>query len=179
MIQITMPKLSDTMLEGTLVKWHKKTGDKISIGDVIADVETDKATMEMEAFDDGVLTDILIPEGGVVKVGDPIATLDGGSTESQKLPVAAKAPSAPAAAPAPAPAATAISSGAPATPRPKPRPSADGARVKASPLAKKIAQERSIDLSRLQGSGPGGRIVVADLDSAPAAPRGAQAAAAA
>jgi pyruvate dehydrogenase E2 component (dihydrolipoamide acetyltransferase) len=177
MIQITMPKLSDTMLEGTLVKWHKKTGDKISIGDVIADVETDKATMEMEAFDDGVLTDILIPEGGVVKVGDPIATLDGGSTESQKLPVAAKAPSAPAAAPAPAPAATAISSGAPATPRPKPRPSADGARVKASPLAKKIAQERGIDLSRLQGSGPGGRIVVADLDSAPAAPRGAQAAA--
>ena len=103
MIQITMPKLSDTMLEGTLVKWHKKTGDKISVGDVIADVETDKATMEMEAFDDGVLTDILIPEGGVVKVGDPIATLDGGSTESQKLPVTAKAPSAPAA-PAPAPA---------------------------------------------------------------------------
>jgi len=176
MTQITMPKLSDTMLEGTLVKWHKKTGDKISVGDVIADVETDKATMEMEAFDEGVLTDILIPEGGVVKVGDPIATLDGGSTESQKLPVAAKAPSTPAA-PAAAPAAMAISSGAPATPRPAPRPSANGARVKASPLAKKIAQERGIDLSRLQGSGPSGRIVVADLDAAPAAPRGAQAAA--
>ncbi len=177
MTQITMPKLSDTMLEGTLVKWHKKTGDKISVGDVIADVETDKATMEMEAFDDGVLTHILIPEGGVVKVGDPIATLDGGSTESQKLPAAAKAPNTPAASPAPAPAAMAISSGAPSTPRPAPRPSANGARVKASPLAKKIALERGIDLSRLQGSGPSGRIVVADLDSAPASSRGTQAAA--
>ena len=91
MTQITMPKLSDTMLEGTLVKWHKKPGDKVSIGDVIAEVETDKATMEMEAFDDGILTDILIPEGGVVKVGDPIATLDGGSTESAKTPAPAAA----------------------------------------------------------------------------------------
>jgi pyruvate dehydrogenase E2 component (dihydrolipoamide acetyltransferase) len=177
MTQITMPKLSDTMLEGTLVKWHKKTGDKISIGDVIAEVETDKATMEMEAFDEGTLTDILIPEGGVVKVGDPIATLDGGSTESAKKP-AASAAAQPASAPAaPAPAAKAISSGAPSTPRPAPRPSANGARVKASPLARKVAIERGIDLSRLQGSGPGGRIVVADLDSAPSSSRGAQSAA--
>lgn len=179
MTQITMPKLSDTMLEGTLVKWHKKPGQKISIGDVIAEVETDKATMEMEAFDDGILTDILIPEGGVVKVGDPIATLDGGSTESAKKP--APAAKAAAAAPAtPAPAAKSLSSGAPSTPRPAPRPSANGVRVKASPLARKVALERGIDLARLQGSGPGGRIVVADLDSAPTASRaGGQAPAAA
>jgi pyruvate dehydrogenase E2 component (dihydrolipoamide acetyltransferase) len=178
MTQITMPKLSDTMLEGTLVKWHKKPGQKISIGDVIAEVETDKATMEMEAFDDGILTDILIPEGGVVKVGDPIATLDGGSTESAKTPAPAAAKAAAKAAPTPATPATpaapgpkSISTGAPATPRPAPRPSANGVRVKASPLARKVAIERGIDLSRLQGTGPGGRIVVADLDSAPTASR--------
>jgi len=132
MTQITMPKLSDTMLEGTLVKWHKKPGEKISIGDVIAEVETDKATMEMEAFDEGTLTDILIPEGGVVKVGDPIATLDGGSTESAKKPAAAPAAKAPVAPPAPSASAKIISSGAPSTPRPAPRPSANGVRVKAS-----------------------------------------------
>ena len=175
MTQITMPKLSDTMLEGTLVKWHKKPGQKISIGDVIAEVETDKATMEMEAFDDGILTDILIPEGGVVKVGDPIATLDGGSTESAKTPAPAAAKAAPAPATPTALGPKSISTGAPATPRPAPRPSANGVRVKASPLARKVAIERGIDLSRLQGSGPGGRIVVADLDSAPTASRtGAQ-----
>ncbi|MFZ9920486.1 MAG: dihydrolipoamide acetyltransferase family protein [Terrimicrobiaceae bacterium] len=176
MTQITMPKLSDTMLEGTLVKWHKKPGEKISIGDVIAEVETDKATMEMEAFDEGTLTDILIPEGGVVKVGDPIATLDGGSTESAKKPAAAPAAKAPVAPSAPSASAKIISSGAPSTPRPAPRPSANGVRVKASPLARKVALERGIDLSRLQGSGPGGRIVVADLDSAPTSSRGGQAA---
>jgi pyruvate dehydrogenase E2 component (dihydrolipoamide acetyltransferase) len=180
MTQITMPKLSDTMLEGTLVKWHKKPGQKISIGDVIAEVETDKATMEMEAFDDGILTDILIPEGGVVKVGDPIATLDGGSTESAKTPAPAAAKAAPAPATPTAPGPKSISTGAPSTPRPAPRPSANGVRVKASPLARKVAIERGIDLSRLQGSGPGGRIVVADLDSAPTASRsGGQAAPAA
>ena len=95
MNQITMPKLSDTMLEGTLIKWHKKAGDKISVGDVIADVETDKATMEMEAFDDGTITDILIPEGGVVKVGQPIANLEGGKKSAVKsTPSAAPAASA-------------------------------------------------------------------------------------
>jgi pyruvate dehydrogenase E2 component (dihydrolipoamide acetyltransferase) len=170
MTQITMPKLSDTMLEGTLVKWLKKPGEKISIGDVIAEVETDKATMEMEAFDDGVLTDLIIPEGGVVKVGDPIATLDGGSTESAKKPApVAKATAAPA---TPAPVAKSFSTGVPATPRPTPRPSANGVRVKASPLARKVALERGIDLSRLQGSGPGGRIIVADLDSVQTGSRG-------
>jgi pyruvate dehydrogenase E2 component (dihydrolipoamide acetyltransferase) len=178
MTQITMPKLSDTMLEGTLVKWHKKPGDKISLGDVVADVETDKATMEMEAFDEGTLTDILIPEGGVVKVGDPIATLDGGSTESAKK--SAPAAKAPAAAAPTTPAPKVVAPGVPLTPRPKSRATSGNSDVKASPLAKKIALERGIDLSRIQGSGPAGRIVAADLDAAPTtAPRASQAAPAA
>lgn len=140
------------MLEGTLVKWHKKSGDKISLGDVIADVETDKATMEMEAFDEGTLGEILINEGGVVKVGEPIAMLDNGGKTPAAIaaPVATK-PEASIAAPK--------TSLAPATPRPRPRPMADGSRLKASPLAKKIAVERGIDLSRIQGTGPGGRIL--------------------
>ena len=167
MNQITMPKLSDTMLEGTLIKWHKKAGDKISVGDVIADVETDKATMEMEAFDDGLITELLIPEGGVVKVGQPIANLEGGKKSAAKTP-AANAP----AASTPAPT-------APAAAKPKAATSTDGSRVKASPLAKKIALERGVDLSGVQGTGPGGRIVAADVPAtatavrgtAPAAPR--------
>ena len=80
MPDITMPKLSDTMNEGTLVKWLKKAGDKIELGDVLAEIETDKATMEMEAFDEGTLVEIIVPEGGVVKVGERLAILDGGSS---------------------------------------------------------------------------------------------------
>jgi pyruvate dehydrogenase E2 component (dihydrolipoamide acetyltransferase) len=168
MNQITMPKLSDTMLEGTLIKWHKKAGDKISVGDVIADVETDKATMEMEAFDDGTITDILIPEGGVVKVGQPIANLEGGKKSAVKSnPTATPAASTPAVS-------------APTAGKPKTTTSTDGSRIKASPLAKKIALERGVDLSGVQGTGPGGRIVAADVpatasaqarSAAPAAPR--------
>jgi pyruvate dehydrogenase E2 component (dihydrolipoamide acetyltransferase) len=173
MNQITMPKLSDTMLEGTLIKWHKKAGDKISVGDVIADVETDKATMEMEAFDDGTITDILIPEGGVVKVGEPIANLEGGKKSAVK-----SSPTATPAASAPAVTAPAVT--APTTAKPMSTISADGSRVKASPLAKKIALERGVNLSGVQGTGPGGRIVAADVpatasaqtrSAAPAAPR--------
>jgi pyruvate dehydrogenase E2 component (dihydrolipoamide acetyltransferase) len=167
MNQITMPKLSDTMLEGTLIKWHKKAGDKISVGDVIADVETDKATMEMEAFDDGIITELLIPEGGVVKVGQPIANLEGGKKSAAK----SSAPS--------APAASTSAPAAPAAAKPKAAASTDGSRIKASPLAKKIALERGVDLSGVQGTGPGGRIVAADVPAtatavrgtAPAAPR--------
>ena len=167
MNQITMPKLSDTMLEGTLIKWHKKAGDKISVGDVIADVETDKATMEMEAFDDGLITELLIPEGGVVMVGQPIANLEGGKKSAAK----SSAPS--------APAASTSAPAAPAAAKPKAATSTDGSRVKASPLAKKIALERGVDLSGVQGTGPGGRIVAADVPAtatavrgtAPAAPR--------
>ena len=160
MNQITMPKLSDTMLEGTLIKWHKKAGDKISVGDVIADVETDKATMEMEAFDDGLITELLIPEGGVVKVGQPIANLEGGKKSAAK----SSAPS--------APAASTSAPAAPAAAKPKAATSTDGSRVKASPLAKKIALERGVDLSGVQGTGPGGRIVAADVPATATAVRG-------
>jgi pyruvate dehydrogenase E2 component (dihydrolipoamide acetyltransferase) len=166
MNQITMPKLSDTMLEGTLIKWHKKAGDKISVGDVIADVETDKATMEMEAFDDGVITEILIPEGGVVKVGQPLANLEGGKKSAVKSTVpSTTATTAPAA----------IVSG---PSKPKPTATADASRIKASPLAKKIALERGVDLSGVQGTGPGGRIVAADVP-ATASPQARSAASAA
>ena len=156
------------MLEGTLIKWHKKAGDKISVGDVIADVETDKATMEMEAFDDGTITDILIPEGGVVKVGEPIANLEGGKKSAVKS------------SPTATPAASALAVSAPTAVKPKTTTSTDVSRVKASPLAKKIALERGVDLSGVQGTGPGGRIVAADVpatasaqtrSAAPAAPR--------
>jgi pyruvate dehydrogenase E2 component (dihydrolipoamide acetyltransferase) len=161
MTQITMPKLSDTMLEGTLIKWHKKAGDKVSVGDVIADVETDKATMEMEAFDDGLITEILIPEGGVVKVGEPIANLEGGKKSATKSAAAPSGQAASATTPAISPTAPKIKSAA----------SSDGSRVKASPLAKKIALERGVDLSAVQGTGPGGRIVAVDVPATASAPQ--------
>ena len=162
-VQIEMPKLSDTMTEGTIVKWHKKVGDTVEIGDVIAEVETDKATMEMEAFDDGVITEILIPEGGVAVIGGVLAILNG-----DNAPAGATAP-APVAAAAPAPAAPAAPAPpvAPAVAAAPPAPAAEpGARLKASPLAKKISAELGVDLTRIAGSGPGGRIVRADVESA-------------
>jgi pyruvate dehydrogenase E2 component (dihydrolipoamide acetyltransferase) len=164
MPDITMPKLSDTMIEGTLVKWLKKAGDKIEVGDILAEVETDKAKMEMEAFDEGTLLEIVIPEGGVVKVGERLAILDGGDSPAK----ASSQPSAKAAdkpAPKPAP-----QSSAPATPKPRPAAHPDGSRVKASPLAKKIAVERGVDLSAVAGTGPGGRIVAADVPERGTAP---------
>ena len=160
MTELKMPKLSDTMLEGTLVKWHKKVGDKISVGDVIADVETDKATMEMEAFDDGILNQIVIPEGGIVKVGECIALIEGGKPNIEKTQTAEPA------ADAPAKTATTIAAPlAPLSPKPKSRPTVarEGTSAKASPLARKIALERGVDLSRITGTGPGGRIVAADI----------------
>ena len=166
MNQITMPKLSDTMLEGTLIKWHKKVGDKITVGDVIADVETDKATMEMEAFDDGTITEIIVPEGGVVKVGQPLANLEGGKKSAVKS-------SAPAALASMASTAT-----LPASTKPQTATLPNSSHIKASPLAKKIALERGVSLLGVQGTGPGGRVVAADVPTAsithtaaPAAPR--------
>ncbi len=157
-IPIEMPKLSDTMTQGTLLRWCKKVGDKITAGDVIAEVETDKATMEMEAFDDGTLGAIYIEAGQPAVVGQQIALL---------LEEGESAPAPGTAAPAP-PKAVASSS----TPTPQPgaaktitaaaAPSAGG-RIKASPLARKIAAARGIDLSRIAGTGPGGRIVRRDV----------------
>ncbi len=168
MTDITMPKLSDTMVEGTLAKWLKNPGDKIELGDIIAEVETDKATMEMEAFDEGTLVEILVPAGGVVKVGERLAVLDGGSKEKKQP---AKTVEKAEAAPAPATPKAAPKTLAPATPGQRATAASSGPRFKASPLAKKIAAERGVDLSGLAGSGPGGRIVAADVPEKGAAPR--------
>ncbi len=162
-IIIEMPKLSDTMTEGTLVRWLKKEGDKVRTGDVLAEVETDKATMEMAADDEGILGKIYVPAGSKAGLGVALAVL---VEEGEAVPDAptAKVPAAPAAgggaAPAAAPrgpvATAAGGSGA-----------VGGGRVKASPLAKKLAAERGVDLRTLAGSGPGGRIVRADVLGAP------------
>lgn len=158
---IEMPKLSDTMTEGTLVKWRKKVGDKIQTGDVLAEVETDKATMEMEAFDDGLLHELLVAEGAKVPIGSTIAVLLGKGE-------AAPAPGAPApSAAAPADASKAEASApAPTAVKAPAAPASTGAtgRVKASPLAKKIAASTGVNLTSIQGTGPGGRIVAKDLE---------------
>ncbi len=156
-IQIEMPKLSDTMTEGTLIKWHKKVGDLVEIGDILAEVETDKATMEMEAFDEGTLSQILVQEGEKATIGAVLAVLDGDD--------AAPAPAAPAA-PAAATPAPAAASPAAATPAPVSSTAQDGSRIKSSPLARKVAAELGVNLASLAGSGPGGRIVRADVVSA-------------
>ena len=161
--EILMPALSPTMEEGTLAKWLVKEGDTVSSGDIIAEIETDKATMEFEAVDEGTVGKILIAEGSEgVKVNTPIAVLleegesaaDIGSAPAPKA-EAPKAETAPAAAAAPA--------AAPAPAAPK---AADGNRVFASPLARRIAAEKGIDLAGVKGSGPHGRIVKADVDGA-------------
>ncbi|MBT8037969.1 MAG: pyruvate dehydrogenase complex dihydrolipoamide acetyltransferase [Verrucomicrobiae bacterium] len=164
-MNIEMPKLSDTMTEGTLVKWNKQVGDVIEIGDVVAEVETDKATMEMEAFDEGILSQILVQEGGKAEVGAVLGILldEGESAPAAAAPesAAAPTPAAPApAAPAPAPAVSASPAASVV-----PTPSDNGERVKVSPLARKIAAAKGIDLSSIQGSGPGGRIVQADVEA--------------
>jgi pyruvate dehydrogenase E2 component (dihydrolipoamide acetyltransferase) len=160
---VTMPKLSDTMLEGTLVKWRKKAGDSVEVGDILAEVETDKATMEMESFDEGVLKETYIEEGGVVKVGDKIALIlaDGESADAS---VVAKASETTKSA-SPAVAAPAAKAATPIAPKPS-APATTG-RVKASPLARKIAASRGVNLSAIAGTGPAGRIVKKDVESAP------------
>ncbi|OYY71759.1 dihydrolipoamide acetyltransferase family protein [Sphingomonas sp. 28-63-12] len=181
-IEIKMPALSPTMEEGTLAKWLIKEGDTVSSGDLMAEIETDKATMEFEAVDEGVISQILVAEGtDNVKVGTVIALLlqEGESADSKP---ATAAPVAPPAAP-PASAAPADKPVAPAMERekavPPPKPAAAGDRIKASPLARRLAAEKSIDLAALAGSGPNGRIIKADIDSArPAVAAGAAAVAA-
>ena len=167
-INIEMPKLSDTMTEGTVVRWLKKEGEEVEIGDIIAEIETDKATMEMEAFDEGILSKISVPEGGKAPVGSAIAILlEDGESEEATTP---SAESAPAALPNTPPAAAKALESAAATVNksqtPAPTPT-DGERIKASPLAKKIAESEGVDLTAVSGTGPGGRIVKADVVAAP------------
>ena len=158
---IEMPKLADTMTEGTVVKWRIKEGDTLSAGDVVAEVETDKATMEMETFDDGTVHKILVPTGQKVACGTPIAMLLGkgeAAPADGALPPVAVAKSAAAAA-APAAVASAVAPVVAANP---------GERVKASPLAKKVAVAKGVSLSGIAGTGPGGRILASDVERAPA-----------
>ncbi|HEX8224856.1 MAG TPA: pyruvate dehydrogenase complex dihydrolipoamide acetyltransferase [Allosphingosinicella sp.] len=197
-IELKMPALSPTMEEGTLAKWLVKEGDTVAAGDLLAEIETDKATMEFEAVDEGTIAKILVAEGtDEVKVGTVIALIAG---EGEEAGAAASAPTA-----AKEPVAKdggETGAGQPATPTPTPEvkgyganpaedapaaaskeaaptPKADpGDRVKASPLARRLAEQRGIDLAGLTGSGPGGRIVKADVDGAAGRPATAPAAAA-
>jgi pyruvate dehydrogenase E2 component (dihydrolipoamide acetyltransferase) len=196
-----MPALSPTMEKGNLAKWLKKEGDTVKSGDVIAEIETDKATMEVEAVDEGTIAKIVVPEGTAdVPVNQVIAVLAGeGEDVKSAAAGAGKAPAAPApkpqAAAAPSPVKAEASKPAPvpqpvqapqpaAAPRPQAatQPDPSGERIFASPLAKRLAKEASIDLSRIQGSGPHGRIIQRDVESAksgkglkPAAPDAAPA----
>jgi pyruvate dehydrogenase E2 component (dihydrolipoamide acetyltransferase) len=171
-VNIEMPKLSDTMTEGTVVKWHKQVGDSVEIGDVLADIETDKATMEMEAFDDGVISEIKVKEGEKAPIGATLAVL-GGDSESAPEPEAQQQAESPAAeeeaeeeeAPAQQP------QEEPAAATPAATTEKEGERILASPLARKVAAELGIDLSSVSGTGPAGRITRSDVEDAGSAPQ--------
>jgi pyruvate dehydrogenase E2 component (dihydrolipoamide acetyltransferase) len=195
--KVVLAKLSPTMEEGTVVKWNKNEGDAVKVGDVLAEIETDKANMEMEALGAGVLRKVLVPAGGKAPVGALIGVIanpdeDIGSLLASAAPAApaappsgpapgALAPPAAAPAPAPSPAAPAPSPAAPApspaapSPAPAPPPAPEAApvgaagRVKSSPLARAMAAERNIPLSAVPGSGPGGRVVKRDIEGYSAA----------
>ena len=178
MTDILMPALSPTMEEGVLAKWHVKVGDVVKAGDVIAEIETDKATMEVEAVDEGEITDILVAEGSEgVKVNTPIARLKGEDGVSASSPPRAEhgegdQPKAGGGVPAaaPSPKATTAPAADPSTASRSPSPSLrDGeeTRVFASPLARRLAAQGNIDLSAIKGTGPHGRIVKRDLEGAP------------
>jgi len=183
--KVLMPKLSEAMETGKVIKWLKKEGDAIKGGDVIAEIETDKANVEIEAFGAGVLRKILVGEGGQVPVGELIGVIADPADDISKM--AAPAAAAPAAPPAAAPAAAPLpamesyksvpetSAVVPMAPVLSAAPAAGG-RVKASPLARKVAAQSGVDLRLLQGTGPGGRIVRRDVESAAAAPGPAAAA---
>jgi pyruvate dehydrogenase E2 component (dihydrolipoamide acetyltransferase) len=180
-----MPRLSDTMEVGTVVKWNVKEGQSVKTGDVVADIETDKATMELQSFDDGTVEKLAVPEGKSVKVGTVIMTLSGEGAAPAK-PAARQSGDAEKRSPAETRGGTAErghDSGPPrrngsATAEVKPTPPArqatperaDGERVFASPLARKIAAEKGVDLARIEGTGPSGRIVRKDVEAAQTGP---------
>ena len=173
--EILMPALSPTMEEGTLAKWLVKEGDTVNSGDLLAEIETDKATMEFEAVDEGVIGKILIAEGSEgVAVNTAIAVLLGDGESADDIGAAAPVTAPAAVAEAPTTAAPAAAAPAPASPA-----TADGSRIFASPLARRIAAQKGLDLARIAGSGPRGRIVKADVEAATAKPAAAPAAAAA
>jgi pyruvate dehydrogenase E2 component (dihydrolipoamide acetyltransferase) len=181
MPEIIMPRLSDTMEEGTLSRWFKREGEMVHRGDVIAEIETDKASMELEAYDEGPLTRILVQEGDTVPIGTPIAVIgEGGPAAPAEAAPSAEAP------PSEAPSAEAPPAEVEAAPEQRPQAAPDreaappepavppqappgrgpGGRVPTSPLARRIAREHGIDITTIKGSGPGGRIVRADVEAA-------------
>ena len=187
--RVVLAKLSPTMEEGTIVKWSKQEGDAIKVGDVLAEIETDKANMEMEALGAGVLRKVLVPAGGKAPIGTLIGVIADASEDIAPLVAeAAKAASAPVAAPpapapAKAPAAPAPVSLTPApaparqpAPAPAPAPAAPAGRLKSSPLARAIAAQKNVPLSAVAGSGPGGRIVKRDVEGYVASPAPARSA---
>jgi len=173
---ILMPALSPTMEKGNLARWMKKEGDKVRSGDVIAEIETDKATMEYEAVDDGTLAKIVVPEGTQdVAVNSVIAVLANEGEDVKSAASAAKGAPQAAPKPTPVPAPTAgekpvpaVSAAAPKVPPPLPpaQPSRGANRVFSSPLARRLAKESNIDLNRVQGSGPHGRVIARDIEQA-------------
>jgi pyruvate dehydrogenase E2 component (dihydrolipoamide acetyltransferase) len=174
--EILMPALSPTMEEGTLAKWHVKEGDKVSSGDILAEIETDKATMEFEAVDEGVIGKIVIAEGTEgVKVNAVIAVLLEDGESASDIGSVSAAPAAAAAAPKEEAAAPAAA----VSPAPAASAAKDENRIFATPLARRIAADKGLDLSAIAGSGPHGRIVKADVENATAAPKAAAPAAAA
>ena len=186
-IRVEMPRLSDTMQQGTIVKWNVKEGQSIKTGQAIADIETDKATMELQSFDDGIVAAILVPEGKAVPVTTPMLLLavkgeDPAAVKAQfaaggTVTATAGAPAAKTAAAGSAAATNVANSVGTATALLDAPPSSNGTRLFVSPLARKIAEEASIDLHSITGSGPGGRIVRKDVEEAIA--RGGSSAAAA
>ena len=165
--EILMPALSPTMEEGTLAKWLVKEGDTVNSGDLLAEIETDKATMEFEAVDEGVIGKILVAEGSEgVKVNTAIAVLLAEGESADDIGAA------PAAAPAPAADVPKVEAAAPAAAAPAPAApaAADGTRIFASPLARRIAAQKGLDLAQIAGSGPRGRIIKADVEGATATP---------
>jgi pyruvate dehydrogenase E2 component (dihydrolipoamide acetyltransferase) len=179
-INILMPALSPTMEKGNLAKWLKKEGDKVKSGDILAEIETDKATMEYEAVDDGTLAKILVPEGSAdIAVNQPIAILaaegedvkaaaaGGGAAPAKAPPAASPSPAAAPAAPAASPAAAAPPAAkAPATTSPAPAVNGHAGRIFASPLARRLAKAAGIDIGRIPGTGPHGRIIARDVEAA-------------
>ncbi len=169
-IKIQMPKLSDTMDTGRIIKWLKKEGDKVAPGDVLAEVETDKANMDMEAYDEGTLLKIVAKEGDRVPIGGLIGVLGNAGEDVSSIISGASAPAAqkeeakPAAAPAPAQAALPATQTAP-PPAQQPAANKGNGRLKASPLAKRLASDKGIDLTSLTGTGTSGRIVKRDVES--------------
>ena len=178
---VRMPKLSDTMTEGVVAEWHKKVGDEVESGELLAEIETDKATMEFESFQDGVLLHIGVDKGATAPVDSVLCVLGEKGEDIAELlasaaneVVAEEAPApeptpAPAPAPTPAPAPAPAAAPAAAAPAPQvapaPAPAASNGRVKASPLAKRLAEERGLSLGLIPGSGEGGRIVKRDVEA--------------